>query len=582
VTNNERGDVRHALLRICAGLILVSLFLFCFEAVQAATMTVINLDGPGEGFNDPSPADPASTAGGNNGATLGAQRLIAFQHAANIWGGVILSPVEIRIDANFDSLSCSNVSAVLGQAGPTTVHRDFAGAPLPNTWYAQALANKFAGVDLAPTRSDINAVFNSAIGTTCPFPIPWYYGLDSSPTAGQLDFVSVVLHELAHGLGFVSFVDLATGAKLVGFDDVFSNNLEDHSTGKLYPQMTDAERVAASQNTRNLHWVGINVMTASGRLTGGVDPPGHVRMYAPSPQQPGSSVSHFDTTVTPYELMEPFYMAPNHNVELTSEIFRDLGWEIVPPTVVSAILPGSRSVQVGTAATAFATIINLGPGTASACGIAPLTNLPASFGYQLTDPATNAVIGSPNTTVDIAPGVAQSFVFALIPTAPIAPTDVQFGFDCTNTSPASIISGLNTLLLSASATPVPDIVALAATLNNDGIVNIPSANGTGVFATATVNLGAAATIIVSADTGGASLPVNISICQTDPVMGGCISALGSSVTTLINPNATPTFGIFVQGTGNVPFDPAGNRIFVRFKDGGGVTRGLTSVAVRTQ
>jgi hypothetical protein len=54
------------------------------------------------------------------------------------------------------------------------------------------------------------------------------------------------------------------------------------------------------------------------------------------------------------------------------------------------------------------------------------------------------------------------------------------------------------------------------------------------------------------------------------------------VTTAINANATPTFGIFVQGSGNVPFDPAANRIFVRFKDGGNVTRGSTSVAVRTQ
>jgi hypothetical protein len=54
------------------------------------------------------------------------------------------------------------------------------------------------------------------------------------------------------------------------------------------------------------------------------------------------------------------------------------------------------------------------------------------------------------------------------------------------------------------------------------------------------------------------------------------------VTTQINTNATPTFGIFVQGNGTVPFDPAANRVFVRFKDGGNVTRGSTSVAVRTQ
>ena len=254
----------------------------------------------------------------------------------------------------------------------------------------------------------------------------------------------------------------------------------------------------------------------------------------------------------------------------------------IPPSLVAAVLPSSRSVQVGTTATAFATIINAGSVTATACRISLLTSLPATFSYQTTNPATNQVIGAPNTPVNITAGAAQSYVFALTPSAPIAPTDVQLSFDCTNTDPAPINTGLNTLLLSASTTPVPDIVALAVTPTNDGIVNILATNGTGALAVATVNVGATGTITASADTGSATLPVNISLCQTNPATGQCISGIGSTMTTTINANATPTFGIFVQGSGNVPFDPAANRIFVRFKDGGDVTRGSTSVAARTQ
>jgi CSLREA domain-containing protein len=247
--------------------------------------------------------------------------------------------------------------------------------------------------------------------------------------------------------------------------------------------------------------------------------------------------------------------------------------------VVAAVLPSSRSVQVDTPAAAFATVINTGQAMATACSIALLNGLPASFVYQTTDPATNQVIGFPNTPADIAAGAAQSFVFAITPTASIAPTDVQFSFDCADTDPAPINVGLNTLLLSASNTPVPDIVALAATTNNDGIVSLAS---TGVFAVATVNVGASGSITAAADTGSASLPVSISLCQTDPATSQCISAIGPSVTTQVNADATPTFGIFVEGNGNVPFDPAVNRIFVRFKDSGNITRGSTSVAVRTQ
>jgi hypothetical protein len=250
--------------------------------------------------------------------------------------------------------------------------------------------------------------------------------------------------------------------------------------------------------------------------------------------------------------------------------------------VVAAVLPSSRSVQVGNPATAFATIINAGQALATGCTISPLTGIPAASIYQATDPATNQVIGSQNTPIDIPAGVAQSFIFALTPNALIAPTDVQLSFECINSNPAPIHSGVNTLLFSASATQVPDIVALAATRNNDGIVNIPGTNGTGVFAVAAVNVGAGDTITVLADTGAAILPVNILLCQTDPQTSVCLSPLAPSVPTTILSNETPTFGVFVAGAGDVSFVPETNRIFVRFKDSGGLTRGSTSVAVRTQ
>jgi hypothetical protein len=165
--------------------------------------------------------------------------------------------------------------------------------------------------------------------------------------------------------------------------------------------------------------------------------------------------------------------------------------------------------------------------------------------------------------------------------APIAPTDVAFNFTGTNTSPAPTIVGVNTLQLSASTNPVPDVIALSATLSNDGIVKISNIVGDGAFAVASSNVGASASITVSADTGNATLPVVLSLCQTNPQTAQCTSAVGPTVTTQINAGGTPTFSVFVTTSAFIPFDPGKNRIFVRFKDGQGITRGSTSVAVQT-
>jgi hypothetical protein len=159
---------------------------------------------------------------------------------------------------------------------------------------------------------------------------------------------------------------------------------------------------------------------------------------------------------------------------------------------------------------------------------------------------------------------------------------VSFGFDCTHVDAALSNTGLNTLLLSASTTPVPDIVALAATAQNDGILHITGTSGSNAFAVATVNVGASAQITTTASTGSQSLPLTINLCQTNPQSGQCISSIGPSVAFTINANATPTVAIFAAATGAVPFDPANNRIFVEFSDANEVVRGSTSVAVETQ
>jgi probable HAF family extracellular repeat protein len=253
-----------------------------------------------------------------------------------------------------------------------------------------------------------------------------------------------------------------------------------------------------------------------------------------------------------------------------------------PIAIFSAVLPTSRSVQVGVPATAFATVINASSDVATDCQITPVTPLPATFTFQATDPDTNAVIGHPNAPGDIPAGKSQSFVIALTASAPITPTDVQLSFDCANSAPAPINIGLNTLAFSASETAVPDLVAMAATTTNDGIVDVSGERAIGAFAVATVNLGASGMITAVAEAAPTRVEVDVSICQTNPTTGHCVSDVGPAVTTLVETNGTPTFGVFVSSRAAVPFDPVSNRIFVRFRDAVGITRGATSVAVRTQ
>jgi hypothetical protein len=223
----------------------------------AATVIVVNIDGPGEGFNDPTPAAPI---GGNTGTTRGAQRLIAFQHAADLWGATLDSPVTIIVQASFDPLGAN----VLGSAGATQIYANFPGlgfgfypgVEFPDTWYGSALADKRAGTDigvlagLPPNTADIRARFSSDFN--------FYLGIDNNHGALN-DLVTVVLHELGHGLNFQTFVDSATGANAGDFTDIYARHLLDDVTGLHWNEMTAAQRQASAIRFGHLLWDGANV-----------------------------------------------------------------------------------------------------------------------------------------------------------------------------------------------------------------------------------------------------------------------------------------------------------------------------------
>lgn len=271
-------------------------------AATAAARTRIEIvvaDGPGEGFNDPNPAAPV---GGNPGTTVGEQRLKAFEYAAAIWAASLQSTVPIQIEAAFNPLSCTASGAVLGSAGPDTLHSDFAGsggffpgAERPATWYVSALANQRAGVDLAPDSPDLVAQFNSNLGrSNCLAGSGWYYGFDGKE-GDQIDLVVVLLHEFGHGLGFLSTVDVASGANFQSRDDIWNFFLTGAQgagpANTLWKDLTSTQR-AASAVSDNLVWGGPGVSAAAARLYGSTVP----RLTVTS----ASPVGPFDGKAAPF------------------------------------------------------------------------------------------------------------------------------------------------------------------------------------------------------------------------------------------------------------------------------------------
>ncbi|MCB0761427.1 MAG: zinc-dependent metalloprotease [Flavobacteriales bacterium] len=253
-----------------------------------------------------------------NGFTTQAQT--AFQYAVDIWASLLTSNVPIIIDATWSDLPGNT----LGSAGANAFWTNFSGAPQSNTYYPSPLADKLAGFDLDPGEADIVADFDS--GTN------WYFGTDGNPGAGQFDFVSVVLHELGHGLGVQGSADYSGGTGYLGlggnnYPIIYDDFVENGSNQSILSFSNPSTALGNQLTGNSLYWNGTNAVTNNG----GTDP----RLYAPSSWEPGSSYSH---------LNESTYNAGNANSLMTPQIgfaeaihdpgpiilglMADIGWEV--------------------------------------------------------------------------------------------------------------------------------------------------------------------------------------------------------------------------------------------------------------
>ncbi len=251
------------------------------------------------------------------------EAMYAFQFAIDIWSREIASSVPIRLSADYRSLA----SNTLAEAGPIYFVSDFPNAPEPSTSYPGALANAIAGAVLQPDQPfDLSVVLNRDIN--------FYLGTDGITPEGQFDFVTTALHEIGHGLGFISSNINALGAsggltlrRITDFPFPYSNLLI-NADGIKAIDLPDPSLELRNYFTSNA--VFINGTNAIAALAG--EKP---QVEAPPFYAQGSAVSHWDENTfpsgDPNSLMTPF-TAMSESIfdigDITRGLLKDMGWRL--------------------------------------------------------------------------------------------------------------------------------------------------------------------------------------------------------------------------------------------------------------
>jgi len=246
---------------------------------------------------------------------------IAFQYAVDIWASLIKSPVQIVINARFTALG----EGVLGSASPGTYVRDFENAPQAGVFYPIALAEKLQSEDLnGEGTADINSNFNKDFD--------FYFGLDGIVPPNKYDFVSIVLHELGHGLGFTGGASLDPDNEEIGSWSISSSG----SLPTIYTQFVELGNSTPITSLPDNSAETKNALTGNSLFFNGpyaiLELGQKPKLYAPTDWNPGSSYSHLDEfefpAGDPNSLMSPQFGGGEaiHDPGITMEIFADMGW----------------------------------------------------------------------------------------------------------------------------------------------------------------------------------------------------------------------------------------------------------------
>jgi len=260
----------------------------------------------------------------------------AFDYGVSIWESLIDSPVSIRINACWTELG----EGILGSSGATSVYMNFSGAPTTDRWYQVALANALSGSDLNGADAEMNILSNRSF--------PWHFGTDGEPPGDKVDFVSVVLHEICHGLGFAgSMVKSGTlgywGWALYSEPAAYDQFTEGGGGGSgtsLLSYGSGTSALGSALISGNVFFDGANAREENGGI-----PP---ELYAPASWQPGSSYAHLDYDTfndTENQLMV-WALSSGESIHspgpITLGILRDLGWttnEVPVAPTIEAITP---------------------------------------------------------------------------------------------------------------------------------------------------------------------------------------------------------------------------------------------------